>query len=507
MPRSTRTGGRPRPFARGSPAVVASVFLLTAVAATAGGFADQRGRWAVGMEAGVHKLVEGEWDYSTYEPAGGLTFSRGLSPRWTLTAALRYGTVRPGAVGRGDAVGFSGQSSAPLYTTLYTSSLSLRHRFAPEARITPFLGFGAGVTRWRVVDMTGQDVGWFPSGDPIDGFDVDGNAVALEGSAATILLELGCDLALSDNAVLNLGARAQVMPGNERDNIGLSRWWGPAHVDANTASLGAFVGLTWWLGSGDRDGDGIADDRDACPDQPEDRDGWNDLDGCPDLDNDADGVPDAEDACPGMAEDRDGWQDDDGCPDPDNDGDGIPDGRDRCPDQAEDFDGVDDQDGCPDLDSDGDGVPDERDMCPDTPPDSLVDADGCTVVVPNGADSEVHPAPAAETVVLEGVNFRSGSAELDAASRIYLEDIAAWLASEPDLRVEVRGHTDSVGDPQRNRILSRRRAEAVRQALVDLGLPAGSITAVGLGADQPVADNATAAGRAANRRVEIVRLQ
>lgn len=160
----------------------------------------------------------------------------------------------------------------------------------------------------------------------------------------------------------------------------------------------------------------------------------------------------------------------------------------------------------PETDTDGDGVDDEIDQCPGTPPDSLVDENGCVVVVPNGADAEIHLSPAAEVVALEGVTFASGSAQLTADAQVYLEDIAAWLASEPDGRYEIRGHTDSAGDPERNRSLSARRAESVRQALIDLGLPAASLTAVGLGADHPIADNSTATGRAQNRRVEIVRL-
>ncbi len=101
--------------------------------------------------------------------------------------------------------------------------------------------------------------------------------------------------------------------------------------------------------SGDSDHDGVVDDLDRCPDQPEDRDGFQDDDGCPDPDNDGDGIADAKDRCPNEAEDQDGFEDDDGCPDPDNDHDGIPDRLDHCPDQPETINGVDDEDGCPDT--------------------------------------------------------------------------------------------------------------------------------------------------------------
>ena len=98
----------------------------------------------------------------------------------------------------------------------------------------------------------------------------------------------------------------------------------------------------------DIDHDGVPDDLDRCPTEPEDKDGFEDADGCPDPDNDHDGIPDAADKCPDQPEDKDGFQDADGCPDPDNDGDGIPDLRDRCPNEPETINGFQDEDGCPD---------------------------------------------------------------------------------------------------------------------------------------------------------------
>jgi hypothetical protein len=157
------------------------------------------------------------------------------------------------------------------------------------------------------------------------------------------------------------------------------------------------IGIGWAPRVEDEDGDGIEDDKDQCPELAEDKNGFEDSDGCPDADNDSDddGVPDLKDRCPQVAEDKDGFQDEDGCPDPDNDGDGVPDvkdpcpnvkgdpkspipgcpdpdpdhdgipvGKDKCPDQPEDRDGFQDDDGCPDPDNDGDGVLDTMDACP-----------------------------------------------------------------------------------------------------------------------------------------------
>jgi hypothetical protein len=154
--------------------------------------------------------------------------------------------------------------------------------------------------------------------------------------------------------------------------------WFPAYPDWLMSVAGS---RQFSIGGSDGDGDGIVDRKDHCPDLPEDHDGWQDEDGCPEYDNDMDGIPDLLDSAPEDPEDYDGWQDEDGVPDRDNDQDGIPDRRDLCPDEAEDFDGQNDGDGCPDdfIDTDGDGIEDAEDNCPDTPEDKdgFEDDDGC----------------------------------------------------------------------------------------------------------------------------------
>ena len=467
---------------------------------------DLTGRWGFGLEYGQMKLIEGEWDYSTVDNFGGFHLSKGLSPQWNLAFAFQFGYVRPGAEYPGQEVGYSKASSAPLYTVIYQPSLKLQHRFSPASRVSPILGVGLGMTDWHVIDKVGEEVSGIPTGEAINGYDTEGNATTLQGTDFTILLELGLDVALTDALYLNLGARYEVMPGNKKDNIGLSNLWNdPDQVDANTGLTQAYVGLTWWFGSGDQDGDGVADEYDQCPDAAEDFDGYNDTDGCPDPDNDGDGIPDADDACPTRAEDLDGYQDQDGCPDPDNDGDGVFDGRDQCPDEAEDIDGWQDQDGCPDPDNDQDGVPDGQDKCPRTPADSKVDANGCAIEVPTAGAAAVFVPALPTGDVLEGVEFKSGSAELLPESIIVLIDLANTLSTDPDQAIEIRGHTDSSGNAEANRSLSQRRANSVRASLVQMGVASSRLQAVGYGEDFPIADNATAEGRALNRRVEIHR--
>lgn len=176
----------------------------------------------------------------------------------------------------------------------------------------------------------------------------------------------------------------------------------------------------------------------------------------------------------------------------DSDKDGVPDSIDRCPMTAENA--IVDQYGCV-LDGDRDGVPDERDRCWDTPLNTPVDAEGCSVGKAAAAPSGV--------IELPGVNFRSNSDILLDGASTALDAAALTLLDNPDVEVEVAGHTDSQGDSDINATLSLSRALAVRDYLIGLGVSPSRITAHGYGDSEPVADNATADGRAANRRVEL----
>jgi outer membrane protein OmpA-like peptidoglycan-associated protein len=247
----------------------------------------------------------------------------------------------------------------------------------------------------------------------------------------------------------------------------------------------------------DNDHDGVLDADDACPYVPEDHDGFEDRDGCPELDNDHDGFLDAVDQCPNDPEDKDGFQDDDGCPDLDDDKDGIPDALDKCPREAENRNGIEDEDGCPEIDSDGDRIPDSRDKCPREAEiiNFYQDDDGCP---------DERPEPIRDGV-LAGVQFQEGGSELDPASFLVLDGLAARLFAYPGTDIEVQCFLDDRGGP-RAKALTQSRAEAVVEYLVNRGIEARRLKPVGYGSDQPLAPNRTAKGRATNRRVQIHRL-
>jgi outer membrane protein OmpA-like peptidoglycan-associated protein len=226
----------------------------------------------------------------------------------------------------------------------------------------------------------------------------------------------------------------------------------------------------------DDDNDGIEDAQDTCRFKPEDKDGFQDEDGCPDLDNDGDGIPDEKDTCPDAAEDRDGYNDTDGCPDPDNDVDGILDEQDKCPLSREDKDGFQDDDGCPDPDNDADGVPDSTDRCPNEAEtiDGKDDADGC----PEAGAKDLTVVNGASVTVIRPQRFLPGSARITPALRTQLLMMAQRaLGVQPLQMIIVQTYADTSGATERNETLAADRADAIRQVLIEAGLPAKYLTA------------------------------
>ncbi|MCF8236721.1 MAG: OmpA family protein [Saprospiraceae bacterium] len=255
-------------------------------------------------------------------------------------------------------------------------------------------------------------------------------------------------------------------------------------------------------GCPDADGDGIADADDACPDQA----GPAALKGCPDADGD--GIADADDACPTEA----GPAATKGCPDRDNDG--IVDSEDQCPDVA----GPANLMGCPDRDNDG--IPDIKDKCPDVP--GVAANNGCPADRDNDgvADAEDRcpdqAGPASNKgcpelkkeekeivqIAIQNVQFQSNSSVLTNESLPLLDQLVKVLTDNRAYHCDIAGHTDSTGEDEYNQMLSEKRAMTCYNYLVEKGISADRLTHTGFGETKPVADNSTAEGRRANRRVE-----
>ena len=328
----------------------------------------------------------------------------------------------------------------------------------------------------------------------------------------------GIKLYLAANSFFEAGGGYQIMPSSY-----------------GAAKGRLFVGFIFEPGMGDRDGDGIKDDVDKCPDDPEDYDDFEDEDGCPDLDNDkdgipdeldhcpndpgpesnhgcpehkthdrdGDGIPDELDKCPDDPEDFDGFEDEDGCPELDNDKDGIPDKVDLCPNDPEDFDGFEDQDGCPDLDNDHDRIPDKLDKCPNEPEtyNGFEDEDGCPdkglVIVQRG-----------KLEIMDKIYFETDKDEILPRSFPLLDQIAGTIKGHPEIKlIEVQGHADERGDDEHNLDLTDRRAKSVVRALEDRDVSLGRLRGKGYGETKPICTQHNEDCWSKNRRVEFIIMQ
>lgn len=238
-------------------------------------------------------------------------------------------------------------------------------------------------------------------------------------------------------------------------------------------------GLAEFKGCPDTDGDGIKDEDDACPDVP----GPVVNDGCPDTDND--GLLDFLDGCPTEF----GPRENNGCPWPDTDGDGILDKDDKCPNQK----GPKENDGCPYSDTDGDGILDKDDKCPATP--GPLENQGCPII-----EKEVQEIL---NTAFENLEFETGKDVIKIESLPSLTELADVLLKKPEWKLQIAGHTDNVGDDQKNLILSKKRAEAVRNFMVSKGIDVNRLNVLYFGETQPIGDNNTPEGRQKNRRVEM----
>lgn len=428
-----------------------------------------------------------------------VTFGKTLYENWSIQVEGQYSNLEVGSVGgsasRSDferlGVGLTGQFIVPLGRLLIGPT------------------FGAS---FRQIDFLGSD----ETGVGIHG-----------GLGAVLKLNTVFDLTMDARYVVDF------MEGDGAiDDTGFYGWHGLVGL---RAKLG-----TWPPAPPDGDNDGVPDYRDQCPNTPagaivnergcaldSDGDGVPDyLDRCPNtpanvavdefgcpLDQDKDGVSDLIDECPDTPEGTD--VDALGCP-LDTDQDGVINSKDLCPNTP--FGAEVDIHGCP-FDTDQDGVPDFRDDCPNTPFGTPVNERGCSLDsdgdgVPDTIDQCPNTYPGLEVnevgcpvknqvLVLNNVHFEFDRAVLLPDAKQLLDKVAKSLLDQPELKIEVAGHTDSLGSDSYNQRLSEQRAAAVRQYLISRGVAQNAVYSKGYGERVPVASNQTEDGQALNRRVEI----
>jgi outer membrane protein OmpA-like peptidoglycan-associated protein len=308
--------------------------------------------------------------------------------------------------------------------------------------------------------------------------------------AGTVNGGLGLTYWFSETVGLSLRSTYKYSFEDVRDDM-------PAHMQH-------FAGLIFKFGGSDRDGDGIYDKDDACPDNA----GPKANKGCPDTDGDT--VLDKDDACPEVA----GLVQFQGCPD--TDGDGVADKDDACPEVA----GLANFGGCPDTD--GDGTQDKNDKCPevkgpkenagcpwpDSDKDGVLDKDDKCPEVAGTAANNGCPEVSDEVVkklndYAKTILFDTAKASFQQQTFPVLQSIAAILKEYPTAVFSIEGHTDSDGKDATNQKLSEDRAAAVKNYLIENGIATSRLSSVGYGETKPIDSNKTKAGKANNRRVEV----
>ena len=336
--------------------------------------------------------------------------------------------------------------------------------------------------------------------------------------------EIGVRYLISDYFAINGNVQLNFINEDDLDNFFVSK---SSNDFYSTISIGLSYAVNLTV-SNDLDGDGINNNDDSCPEQAEDFDGYEDLDGCPEYDNDLDGIIDLKDKCVNEAEDFDGFEDADGCPDLDNDGDGILDVNDECPDLKEDFDGFEDSDGCPELDNDNDGIVDINDNCPNEPEtfNRFEDFDGCPDTLPantvieeeveikekqeesNVSKEKIIRVAISNEFTIEGDElFELNSTTLRNSASNKLDQIASQMLSNPDFKWRIEGHLDNSGSRNQLKALSTEWANSVMKYLVSKGVSSNSFQVIGMGDTFPIAPNSSIHGKLKNRRIIIKRIR
>lgn len=397
----------------------------------------------IGVQFGVHDFqhMSSLGKGNGWDAAGGIYLMSGLSSRWDWGFDIN-GSF-PGRALKVPQV----QEEKNLQVQ---GSAFLRSRlFDKEQLLQPYLFSGVGVTAYN-----GLATGFIPMGT-------------------------GIQVRIKD-VFLSLNVQYRI-PLDQRFNRSFyySLTLSGLVSESRRKKHGSTIGGNLAVGATDRDGDGIVDAIDACPDRP----GIVSFKGCPD--SDGDGIEDPRDQCPYLA----GVAKYQGCPIPDSDMDGINDEEDSCATVP----GFLRYEGCPIPDRDGDGVNDEDDQCVDV--FGLKKHNGCPETKSN---IQQHLGNLAKHIF-----FETGKATLLKKSLPVLDSVAAIMNEHILIRILIEGHTDNVGTNSSNQILSEKRARAVANYLISVGIESKRIQFAGFGSLKPLGDNNTIEGRYFNRRVEL----
>lgn len=432
--------------------------------------------YAIGIHGGFSRLSGDDKNNFPFRKSYGLDFEYRLSDSWRLDFDLSRHLINNDTLDAPKLSLSDDEESASVRFSATRLGIMLDRTLGTigyKWRLSA--GVGGGLLIWRMLDPL--------SGSQLQAPGVHDASVDFAASEIFVGGQAGMRWGMSERWSLTWRLRADYLSG-----------WGAEFADDVNSSrgrllasgllvLGFSFGLSESSWKSEENWSSIPShwQASAAVDQPVDDQGVA-------GDSDGDGVADDVDDCPGTEYRARGHVDIHGCP-TDSDFDGVPDYIDKCPNNPVGA-AVDDV-GCP-LDSDKDGVPDGLDDCPNTLYGVAVDPNGC-----------IDLSMLSEPMVLN-IDYISGSFEIDPRSRERLRKLALTLSLVPAVRLEINGYTDNIGTAVANRELSLKRANRVRDFLVDSGVARSRIKTFGRGEADFVASNQTAAGRAKNRRVEIV---
>ncbi len=456
-------------------------------------------RYSVKLSGEFASLTGGENPKFPLQGAYGFGLSQALTERWKVDLSLLWYDMYDDTTASSIlAFGHNKEIATRHWQASRLGVAVSRYIFGPDTWLNFSTGLGGGLMVWKYKDP-GSDTTLKTIGTHNETIDFASSELFISGL-------LSIDIPLSKRWSLDFSTHADYLTGAGNEfadavNAARDRWLVGTSLSLTFSFGSAGYQPSWpsqqdWgtkpskreipmASSQDSDFDGVPDNVDDCPGTP---DGVVvDNTGCP-VDSDWDGIPDGLDDCPGTDARAKNNVDIHGCP-IDSDFDGVPDYLDSCPFNP--VGAIVDENGCP-VDSDVDGVPDGLDDCPGTLYGIAVDRCGCI-------DLSIFAKP----MVLH-IDYPPGSFEVDPKNLERLKELARVLQFVPEIRLEINGYTDNIGKERANRKLSEKRANRVRDYLVAFGVAKERMKVFGRGETNFVASNKTAAGRAKNRRIEIV---
>nr|MBN2276654.1 OmpA family protein [candidate division Zixibacteria bacterium] len=438
-------------------------------------------RYAIGLGGGLATLNGGSRPWQALDPNYVIKLDAGLANRWRLGIDFSYFKIYSDSTARSEfQFGSDAENRVRAWKGYDLAFIFYRRIYPSRGSFGLSGGLGLGLSFWEMVDPV--------SGELLKTEGERGEQINFSANEVFVASRIGLEYDFKSRLKFGLDVNINYLTGGGREfsqtvKDGLGHW-----------NLKSGIYIAYQFG-------GSIDQRKPEPTAQYLAPRWEEeterpipteigptrmID--PNMDSDQDGIPDTDDICLGTPAAALGMIDTRGCP-VDTDCDGIPDFLDKC--RHNPVGAKIDANGCP-VDSDNDGVFDGLDDCPQSQPGLPVNKSGCL-------DLTIFEKP-----MILNIKYYSGSFEFDRETKVILDDVVKMLLRAPDIKVEINGYTDNIGTDEANRQLSQKRANRVRDYLVEQGIDTKRLIANGKGETNSITSNDTREGRQKNRRVELV---